>query len=58
MKIKASLYGENITIIDFVPAYDRDIKVIYITLAGNVSSCYLDEDKLQILDEEYIPVQE
>lgn len=58
MKIKASLYGKNITIIDFVPAYSNLVKVIYVNLAGKVSSCYLDDDKLQILDEEYIPVKE
>lgn len=58
MKIRASLYGRNITIIDFVPAYNSLVKVIYVNLAGKVNSCYLDDAMLQILDEEYIPVKE
>lgn len=54
MKIRAKLYGVyNITIIDFVPANNNDVKVVYVDYDGTVSSCYL--DKVEILDKDYIP---
>ena len=54
MKIRAQLYGMlDVTIISFVPANSNDIKVVYVDNKGKVDSCYL--DKVQILDEEYIP---
>ena len=55
MKIKAKVgpLERDVIIIDFVSAYNHDVKAVYVTYDGKVDDCYIDD--VIISDRDYIP---
>lgn len=56
MRIRAKAFGMfEVTVIDFVQAYDHDVKAVYVDHNGQVDSCYIDH--IKILDKDYVPTK-